>query len=328
MPIEPAKRRVRWRGWAPLFVTFGVLLLIELGLRVAKFEFNPYGHYDRASWGQFVEGRNRVDYAADPDVFFRFIPSRVIDSPFGAGAHINVHGFRGPEIPRAKDPARRRVVTLGDSGTFGWMVTDDECYPRQLESILREMYTKAPVDVINAGVPGYTSLQGLRYFKGTIAGFKPDLVIVAFGGNDADKLDFADKDRRSSTAGIAVQGFLLKSRLYQWLYKTLIARKFDLKTASATAETERVSLEDFATNLDDIVGEAEAIGANAILLARPGKRAEEYMNAMRAVAKHRGIPFIAEGIEGHPKGDVYAQIARRVARLIVEYELLTPPAPR
>ena len=71
---------------------------------------------------------------------------------------INSLGLRGPE-PRAEEPGLRRVLTLGDSFTFGWAVDDDEAYPRILETLLNADVGAPPVEVINAGTPGYNTHQ-------------------------------------------------------------------------------------------------------------------------------------------------------------------------
>ena len=53
-------------------------------------------------------------------------------------AWINSHGVRGeePELPR---PAgRQRILTLGDSSFFGFLVSDENVYTHYLERILRD----------------------------------------------------------------------------------------------------------------------------------------------------------------------------------------------
>jgi lysophospholipase L1-like esterase len=316
-------RRSWGRRFGPLFLSLGLLVAAELALRVAGFEFLAYSHYEKNDWGAFVEGRNRIDYLADPDVFWRFLPSRTIESNFGRGARINSHGFRGPEIAVAKDPSVRRVLTIGDSGTFGWAVSDEECYPRQLEALLNSEASRPRVEVVNAGVPGYTSLQGLRWLESHAIRVSPDLVIAAFGGNDSDVLEMADKDRKILPAALTAQGVLLRSRLYQLAYKAVAVRTHDVRTTGGGIE--RVSLEDFSLNLERILDVSEKAGARAVLLARPGPRYAEYMGAEAALAGKRGVPFVGDGIGGHPKGDGYRAVAERVARVIVENDLLRPP---
>ena len=105
---------------------------------------------------------------------------------------INSHGFRGPEIPPVKTDGVRRIVCLGDSGTFGiWGDgTADEPriqphgYPHYLARIARSHRDDA-VEVINAGVIGYSSSHGLRQLVTQLLPLDPDIVTVRFAFNDS-----------------------------------------------------------------------------------------------------------------------------------------------
>lgn len=98
---------------------------------------------------------------------------------------INSLGYRGPEISRKKKPGIVRILCLGDSGTYGHYVNDDETFPFYLqEMFLRE---KIPVEVINAGVPDTTIVDQLYYLKRSMA-IEPDIVILTFSENDIDDL--------------------------------------------------------------------------------------------------------------------------------------------
>ena len=53
----------------------------------------------------------------------------------------------------------RRVLCLGDSYIFGDFVDDDEAFPAALQVALERRVPHRPLEVINAGVNGYTIID-------------------------------------------------------------------------------------------------------------------------------------------------------------------------
>jgi acyl-CoA thioesterase-1 len=81
----------------------------------------------------------------------------------------------GPDAPNLDSPGRT-IVCFGDSITAGVGAGAGEGYPDRLAARLG-------VEVVNAGVPGDTSSDGLARLDGVLAQ-NPWLVIVELGGND------------------------------------------------------------------------------------------------------------------------------------------------
>ncbi len=91
-----------------------------------------------------------------------------------------------------------RIVCFGDSVTFGYRIPltrrnnkkkyDKSAFPfpKIMENSLLSLYKERDVEVIPFAVPGYTSYQGLAWFKDTIGWLKPDVVIVNYGYNDTN----------------------------------------------------------------------------------------------------------------------------------------------
>ena len=96
---------------------------------------------------------------------------------------IDRHGFRNDQ-DYAVGTGGLRVLNLGDSTTFGVSVEPGANYSKQL-AVLLQQWRPDQYEVINAGVAGYSTYQGLRYFQGKGLAFKPDLIIVSFGYNDS-----------------------------------------------------------------------------------------------------------------------------------------------
>ena len=71
----------------------------------------------------------------------------------------------------------KNIICFGDSITFGYGANPGEDYP----SLLAKMID---IPVINAGIDGDTSTEGLKRVKSDVLDRDPLLVIIAFGGND------------------------------------------------------------------------------------------------------------------------------------------------
>ncbi len=91
---------------------------------------------------------------------------------------------------------------MGDSVTYGFGVGCKESFPEQLQDILNSKLSSYKFEVINAGVLGYTSYQGLKYFQRDIIKYQPDLITVCFGINDGTPaVYFEDRKKRCCHSG-------------------------------------------------------------------------------------------------------------------------------
>ncbi|MBE8233639.1 MAG: SGNH/GDSL hydrolase family protein [Endozoicomonadaceae bacterium] len=123
----------------------------------------------------------------DPDLFWTLKPYAVMRGVMDT----NSQGLRGPEIaPKTND--KFRILSLGESSTYGTKVKFEETYSKILEKTLGAMQGK-PVEVINAGVPGYSMFQGLTFLHLHGLDLNPDMVLIYFGFNDFLKVGFRAK---------------------------------------------------------------------------------------------------------------------------------------
>ncbi len=97
---------------------------------------------------------------------------------------VNREGLRMREVERRKPAGVFRIACVGDSLTFGWRVPEPSCYPRRLETLLRDAAPGRAIEVLNFGVPSYSSYQARLRVEGDVGSFDPDLVVVAVGVND------------------------------------------------------------------------------------------------------------------------------------------------
>jgi hypothetical protein len=97
----------------------------------------------------------------------------------------NSFGFRGPEITTPKPKGVFRIFLLGASSTYTIKVKDwHKDFARQLEEDLRKRYHYQKIEVVNAGIPGWTSWETLINFQFRILELEPDLIIVYHGASD------------------------------------------------------------------------------------------------------------------------------------------------
>jgi acyl-CoA thioesterase I len=78
--------------------------------------------------------------------------------------------------------ARVSIVTLGDSITAGFAVRRG--FPSFWKQMLAEKYPDAVVEIINSGISGDTSMDGLARLDWAVLSYEPDLVTINFGIND------------------------------------------------------------------------------------------------------------------------------------------------
>ena len=180
-PSAAPGKRLPWV--TSLFAGIGVLvtsiaimaLVAEVGMR---FYFGQFG--TKSEQYAYVNPRSKIP-SAEPNMmaipFVEFGPSP--DYPGD-----NALGYRGDEIQASKPSGVYRIVTLGESSTYGSFVPYNQTYPYDLQTVLRDDYGVSQVEVVNAGVPGYRSWNMLVDLAFRIAELDPDLVIVYGGFND------------------------------------------------------------------------------------------------------------------------------------------------
>ena len=126
----------------------------------------------------------------DPGVGKRYVPGfhgRVFVDEAGREVEVRINsaGFRGPEWARRKAPGGLRVAVVGDSMTAGIATDEERTFVRRLESALAAQWPGRPVEVMNFGVSSASTGAELVTWREAVAGYAPDLVLLAFfNGND------------------------------------------------------------------------------------------------------------------------------------------------
>lgn len=123
-------------------------------------------------------------FALDPDLIYRLAPDNVVtwsSSEFTETSHTNALGLRGVALG-AKPEGTRRILAIGDSFTYGHGVQDDETYPAVVERVLRGR--GHDVEVVNAGVPGYSTDQAYAWALRDGLALDPDVLLVGVHCSD------------------------------------------------------------------------------------------------------------------------------------------------
>ncbi len=235
---------------------------------------------------------------ADPDVFWSPVPG--FRGEFqGKPVTINSMGLRGGEVALPKPPGRKRVVCFGDSITFGYGVGDDESYPYQLGHALADHQ----VDVVNAGVTGFTSHQVRNYAHRLLPRIQADVATVCIGWNDGNRRPVDDREyERRLKMVMAVEGPLDHLYLYRALKGAYVRAALLKGIKGAPNSGHRATLPQYRENLEAIVAECKANGVRPVFVAlprrkRPGEVLPEpaYARALVETGKALGVPILDSG---------------------------------
>jgi len=111
-----------------------------------------------------------------------FVVGELQTPPFRA--QVSSQGLRDREYGQ-KGADEYRILAIGDSTTFGWGVSEEESFPKQLEALLREHCQGKQISVLNAGTPTFGPWQSLSWLREKAVAFQPDLVVYTlFPVND------------------------------------------------------------------------------------------------------------------------------------------------
>lgn len=97
----------------------------------------------------------------------------------------NRYRCRGPDFDLADlEQGTEILLFLGDSYTFGYGVSESEAFPARVEHMLRDAGRE--VIAINAGVPGFNTVQEFQYLLELLETFDPRAVVLSYVVNDAE----------------------------------------------------------------------------------------------------------------------------------------------
>lgn len=256
--------------------------LSELVLNI----FDPELNYKN----QFFPVNRDIDfpefYKKDTELFWRLREDQTLKSRWFSNLsyRINSAGIRGDEIKDIK--VGQRILALGNSCTFGWGVPRENCWTTLLERSLRLKLLDSSLEVVNAGIPGYSSFQGKKYFQELLK-LQPDIVLIMFGWNDHWKAgqEISDAEQETPPAIIvSMQNIFSKLKLYKLLRKITLSATEDTQFVRIDDITgkRRVSQEEYFENLTEMIKTSRKHNITPVLLIPPIASLENYFQATRS----------------------------------------------
>jgi len=299
--VKPAPRR---RFIVVLVLApFVALALIEGALRafgVGVPDASPPSAFMNLEGARADEDEGPI--VRDPVLFWRLRPEWT-----GGSDRFGRTGFR-TEFATQKSVGVVRVACVGDSNTYGLALTSDRAWPAVLQRVLAPASDGSRVEVLNLGVPGYTSWQERRLVETELAPFAPDVVTVEAGAFNewAPAIGAIDRDqgRRPWWRGLHVVALLepiARAKTPRLSVEEAKSRLADLR-GRPTDGPVRVPLADFEDDLVAIADWCGRCGARVVFVAHPlpattveaGPLSRRYADAVRRVARRVGAP-LADG---------------------------------
>lgn len=152
-----------------------VLLLAEVGARLWIGRSWPAAKTVQLTHATETRGR----FTRDTDVGYWLTPG--FEAP---GFRHDERGFRSPAFATPKPLGTHRIVMMGASTVYGISVENHQTSSTRLREELGRRHPTETFEVINAGVPGWTSRETVLNLISRVGALEPDLLIMLDGRNE------------------------------------------------------------------------------------------------------------------------------------------------
>lgn len=308
------KKQIILRGvtiFVGLFLLFLIVILSEFILAIIDFNYSTIPRQVFQPFSDHIieemnKNSGRRVFEKDAQLLWRMIPgSRV------GVQRVNRDGFLGPVF---QSEASMKIACLGDSCTALGL----DPYPSRLLNDLKIILGEEGVSVMNAGTPGYSSLQGLRLLRRLYEQkrFNFDIVTINFNWNDHwQALSLEDKEFNQSSYFITTsQNFLNNLRLYQVFLLIFKSHGNPLFHSSELGEEDyhyRVHPDDYYKNIVEIIKFAHNNRIKPLLLTSPLDSEKLDRNNNSTLNKQNMLIHKADEIGIHLR---YNQILRDISQ--------------
>jgi lysophospholipase L1-like esterase len=262
-------------------------------------------------------------YQPDPRVYWLLKPNQDCYTKIGhKPSHINSQGTRGPEFQTRKPAKTIRILSLGDSRTYGWGLADDETYSYRLQVLLQNYVPKGKqVEVINAGVDAWSYPQMWVYFRDIGLKYQPDIVVLAganlwtqFTGHNSPAFV------RKFMWAVRLKNFLRRFAIYNYLVEVKLQKYYQRYKSRFVpvdpsqdplfkAEQREHPYALFRSAIENLCALAQTNGIKPVLLYLPqanelGTTNTPVFTVMREVHAQLGAPLVDMAPDVKPEGEV------------------------
>lgn len=242
-------------------------------------------------------------YVVDPASGLKVLrPNRVFKGS-EAIFRTNSLGLRSAEISVHRSPGSLRLAIVGASTVMGAYAKDnDKTFSAFLEKKLRAEWDNGAVEVINAGIGGYTLNDERMMLERIIAPLTPDMVLVYPGFNDfsdycAPQENSSPTFSRKGLPELKVPSWLLSTDL---VLKNTVFLRQKPESSVSYKNVRTVDLEPYRKRLTALVDSAKKLGVPVILItnARAYQRDQQRAEQSRLAESARYINpcFDVEGL--------------------------------
>ncbi|MEW6009194.1 MAG: SGNH/GDSL hydrolase family protein [Candidatus Omnitrophota bacterium] len=283
-----------------------------------------------------LKNKAELEYAQAP----YFVPHHFLNYELNPKSlYHNSLGFRGQDILKHKEDGVYRIFCLGGSSVYGSKVAWNKSYPYFLNEILKEDFPNRRFEVINAGVPGYTSANLFIQFQFKILPLSPDMIIIYSGFNDIfprlmgiDSPDYSSFNktwqevsvfRKILFSSLVCQktvgriGERLKLSFLTWpphLHQLIQVRPYQYYLKDYKKNLAVTSSQIFERNILSLIQLAKANNVDVLLVTQalaPAKKRDALYEAL------------GEGVRQH--NSVMVRLAEREQIPLIELDRLFPP---
>jgi lysophospholipase L1-like esterase len=241
-----------------------------------------------------------------------------------------------------------RILSIGESTTFGLGVAPEEAYPAVLGPLLESALAGRKVASLNRGVPGLTTAAMVRSLPEKLALYRPQVVTIMAGANDYNAQLNGLEDPVDGLLPAVLGRWVADLRLYKMARLAMEQRRPGVKVEGGEIlfyrhgasrnilydeprDADRIAavtarLEE---NLEVLIGLCRAAGARPALVGYI--QAIEENRVLERVAARAGVPYVSSfvhldqrppdlfGADGwHPSPRGHRHIAAALAPVVAD----------